>query len=70
MKSLDNEISWSEIAYPQFQLFEKRVDSFTDKAWPISMSQNKIILAKAGFFTVVWVILLYVTFVVSESTNG
>ena len=70
MTPLDDEISWSEIAYPQFQLFGKRIDSFTDKAWPISMSQNKLILAEADFFIVVWAILLYVLFVVSKSTNG
>lgn len=47
--SLENEILWSEIAYPKFQLLEERIESFTN-LWPISLNQNGTMLSKAGFF--------------------
>ena len=46
----EHEISWTHAFYPQYQLYENRLNSFIDRSWPISIRQNEVTMAKAGFF--------------------
>ena len=45
-----HEISWTNTLYPQYQIYEHRYNSFIDRSWPISLHQNEVKMAKAGFF--------------------
>ena len=45
-----HEISWTNALYPQYQVYEHRLNSFIDRSWPISLHQNEVTMAKAGFF--------------------
>ena len=47
--SIENEIPWSEISYPQFQILQKRVDSYFERFWPVSLNQSALAMAEAGF---------------------
>ena len=46
----EDEIPWDNTLYPQYQVYEHRLNTFVDRAWPISLHQNKVTLAEAGFF--------------------
>ena len=48
--SFDEEIFWSNISQPNFELIQHCIKSYFDLQWPISLNQNPITLAKAGFF--------------------
>ena len=46
----EDEISWANTLYPQYQGYENRLNTFIDRSWPISLYQNEVTLAEAGFF--------------------
>ena len=46
----EDEISWTNTLYPQYQVYENRLNTFIDRSWPISLFQNEVTLAEAGFF--------------------
>ena len=46
----EDEISWTNTLYPQYQVYENRLNTFIDRSWPISLYQNEVTLAEAGFF--------------------
>ena len=46
----EHEIRWTNTLYPQYQLYEHRLSSFIDRSWPISLHQNEVTMANAGFF--------------------
>ena len=45
-----NKISWTSSAYPKHENYEQRLNTYSDQFWPISIRQNGITMAKAGFF--------------------
>jgi hypothetical protein len=45
-----HEITWTQTLYPQYQVYEHRLNTFNDRLWPISLHQNEVTLAKAGLF--------------------
>ena len=47
--SIENEIPWSEISYPQFQILQKRIDSYFERFWPVSLNQSALAMAETGF---------------------
>ena len=48
--SFDEEIIWWDISHPNYQLIQDRIKSYFDLQWLISLNQDPITLAKAGFF--------------------
>ena len=48
--SSEHEISWANALYPQYQVYEHRVNTFVDRFWPMSLHQNAVTMASAGFF--------------------
>ena len=44
-----NKISWTSSAYPKYENYEQRLNTF-ERFWPISIRQNGMMMAKAGFF--------------------
>ena len=47
--SFDEQIIWSDISHPNFQLVQHRIKSYFDLQWPIFLNKSPIIIAKAGF---------------------
>ena len=45
-----NEVSWTSSAYPQYENYEQRLNTYFVRFWPISIRQNGMTMAKAGFF--------------------
>ena len=45
----EDEIIWTNTLYPQYQGYENRLNTFIDRSWPISLYQNEVMLAEAGF---------------------
>ena len=45
-----NEVSWTSSAYPQYENYEHRLNTYFVRFWPISIRQNGMTMAKAGFF--------------------
>ena len=45
-----HEVSWTPSIYPNYENYEIRLKTFSDRFWPISYYQNESIMAKAGFF--------------------
>ena len=45
-----NEISWTSSAYPNYENYELRLITYFERFWPISIRQNGMMMAKAGFF--------------------
>ena len=46
-----NKISWTSSAYPNYENYEKRLNTYFERFWPVSIRQNGMMMAKAGFFT-------------------
>ena len=46
----EDEISWTNTLYPQYQVYENHLNTFIDRSWPILLHQNEVTLAEAGFF--------------------
>ena len=44
----EDEIIWNNTLYPQYQIYEHRLNSFIDRSWSISLHQNEVTLTKAG----------------------
>ena len=59
----EHEIRWTNTLYPQYQLYEHRLSSFIDRSWPISLHQNEVTMANAGFSIQGMEISLFVRFV-------
>ena len=45
-----NKISWTSSAYPNYENYEKRLNTYFERFWPVSIRQNGMMMAKAGFF--------------------
>ena len=45
-----NEVAWTSSAYPQYESYEQRLNTYFERFWPISICQNGMMMAKAGFF--------------------
>lgn len=45
-----HEVSWTPSIHPNYENYEIRLKTFSDRFWPISYYQNESIMAKAGFF--------------------
>ena len=45
-----NEVSWTTSAYPQYENYEHRLYTYFVRFWAISIRQNGMMMAKAGFF--------------------
>ena len=45
-----HEITWTQTLYPQYQVYEHRLNSFSDRLQPILLHQNEVTLAKVGLF--------------------
>ena len=45
-----HEISWSPSVYPTYECFEKRLATFFERFWPVSLNQDNFKMTKAGFF--------------------
>ena len=43
----EDEITWTNISYSQFQIYEHRLNNFIDRSWPMSLYQNEGMLAEA-----------------------
>ena len=46
----EDEISWPKNLYPQYQIYEHRLNTLTDRSWPISLHQIEVTLAEVGLF--------------------
>ena len=44
------EMIWTNILYPQYQLYEHRLNNFIDRSQLISLHQNDVTFANAGLF--------------------
>ena len=42
-----DEIIWTNTLYPQYQIYEHRLNSVIDRSWSTLLNQNGAILAKA-----------------------
>ena len=45
-----NEVAWKASAYPHYESYEQRLYTYFERFWPISIRQNGMMMAKAGFF--------------------
>ena len=45
-----NEVAWKASAYPHNESYEQRLYIYFERFWPISIRQNGMTMAKAGFF--------------------
>ena len=45
-----NEVAWKASAYPHYESYEQRSYTYFERFWPISIRQNGMMMAKAGFF--------------------
>ena len=45
-----NEVAWTSSAYPQYESYEQRLNTYFERFWPISICQNGMMMTKAGFF--------------------
>ena len=44
-----DEITWTNTSYPQYQVYEHRLNSFIDSSLTISLHQNKVTFAELDF---------------------
>ena len=60
----EDEIIWTIIFNPHYQIYEHRLISFISESWPISLNENESTLAKAGlFYTANGAIVHFVVFI-------
>ena len=45
-----NNISWTSSAYPEYENYEQRLNTYFERLWPILIRQNGMTMVKAGFF--------------------
>ena len=43
-------ISWSPSVYPRYENYKRRLTTFPERFWPVSLNQDHVKMAKAGFF--------------------
>ena len=44
----EHETPWTNTLYPQYQVYEHRLNNSIDRSWPISLHQNEVTLAEEG----------------------
>ena len=45
-----NEVPWTSSAYPKYENYEQRLNTYSERFWPISIRQNGMMMVKVGFF--------------------
>ena len=45
-----HEVSWSPSVYPKCKSYKKRLSTFFERFWPVSLNQDNFKMAEAGFF--------------------
>ena len=45
-----HEVSWSPSVYPKYKSYNKRLSTFFERFWPVSLNQDNFKMAEAGFF--------------------
>ena len=45
-----NEVCWTSSSYPEYENYEQRLNTYFERLCPISICQNGMTMAKAGFF--------------------
>ena len=45
-----HEVSWSPSVYPRYESYNKRLATFFERFWPVSLTQDNYKMADAGFF--------------------
>ena len=48
--STTHEVSWSPFVYPKYKSYNKRLTTFFERFWPVSLNQDNFKMAEAGFF--------------------
>ena len=48
--STTHEVSWSPSVYPKYKSYNKRLTTFFERFWPVSLNQDNFKMAEAGFF--------------------
>ena len=45
-----HEVSWTPSVYPTYECYNKRLATFFERFWPVSLNQDNFKMAEAGFF--------------------
>ena len=45
-----HKVSWSPSVYPKYKSYNKRLSTFFERFWPVSLNQDNFKMAEAGFF--------------------
>ena len=45
-----HEVFWSPSVYPKYKSYNKRLSTFFERFWPVSLNQDNFKMAEAGFF--------------------